>query len=122
MYSTELRSPFMDHRLIELALRQPVNRKIKGNTHKYLLRKIAANVLPAGVIEAPKRPVQTPQREWLRGNLHPWAEEQIGRAVDAYGGKWLDAAAVYREWDNYSNGQGDNSFFVWQWISLGMMV
>lgn len=120
--SVELRSPFMDHRLIELALRQPDDRKIRGGVHKWLLREIAKDILPEGVVHAPKRPVQTPQREWLRGELRPWAEKMIGRAMDAYAGKWFDPVAVYREWDAFCNGRYDNSFFVWQWVSLGMMA
>lgn len=121
MSSVELRNPFMDHRLIELALRQPDNRKIKGGAHKWMLRDIAKRILPAGVVEAPKRPVQTPQREWLRGELRYWAEREISLAMDKFGGKWFNPEAVYREWDAYCNGKGDNSFFVWQWITLGML-
>jgi asparagine synthase (glutamine-hydrolysing) len=120
--STELREPFLDHRLIELALRQPADRKIRDGVHKWLLRSLAADLLPEGVVEAPKRPVQTPQREWLRGPLHGWADDLIETALGSYGGSWLDAAAVRQEWRAFSQGAADNSFFVWQWISLGMTV
>ena len=34
---------------------------------------------------------------------------------------WLDAAAVRRQWELYCAGASDNSFYVWQWISLGLM-
>jgi asparagine synthase (glutamine-hydrolysing) len=120
--STELREPFLDHRLIELALRQPADRKIRDGVQKWLLRSLASDLLPEGVVEAPKRPVQTPQREWLRGPLHGWADDLIEAALGSYGGSWLDAAAVRQEWRAFSQGTADNSFFVWQWISLGMTV
>jgi asparagine synthase (glutamine-hydrolysing) len=116
--STELREPFLDHRLVELALRQPPERKIRDGQQKWMLRSIVAELLPKGVVEAPKRPLQTPQREWLRGPLRGWADSQIERALDS---GWLDADAVRREWQAYCAGQGDNSFFVWQWISLGLL-
>jgi asparagine synthase (glutamine-hydrolysing) len=119
--STELREPFLDHRLFELALRQPAERKIVNGTHKWLLRQMTQRLLPEGVVEAPKRPLQTPQREWLRGPLKPWAGEQIGRALDATGGDWLDKSAVPGAWQAYCDGAGDNSFYIWQWISLGLM-
>ena len=64
--SVELREPFLDHRLFELAMRQPVSRKADALGGKLLLRKIARTFVPAGVSEAPKRPLQTPQREWLQ--------------------------------------------------------
>ena len=88
--STELREPFLDHRLFELALRQGADRKIAGGTGKWLLRQIAASHLPGRIVEAPKRPLQTPQREWLRGPLREWATALIDEAVHGPGAPWLD--------------------------------
>lgn len=118
--STELREPFLDHRAFELALRQPPQHKMHGGTRKWLLRRAVAQLLPAGVIEAPKRPVQTPQREWLAGELRDWASDWIDAALSAYGGIWLQPEAVRSEWQSFCAGQSDNSYYVWQWISLGL--
>jgi asparagine synthase (glutamine-hydrolysing) len=120
--STELREPFLDHRLFELALRQPAERKILNGVRKRLLRELACQLAPAGVVEAPKRPLQTPQREWLRGPLKAWAEEQIRAALDGWAGTWLDTPAVLSAWREFLEERTDNSFFVWQWISLGMIT
>lgn len=118
--STELREPFLDHRLFELAMRQPLERKISAGTRKQMLRKLAGRLLPQGVVEAPKRPLQTPQREWLRGELREWAGEQIEAALSGWGGNWLDAKAVRATWQAYCQGASDNSFYVWQWINLNL--
>ncbi|MBA3439337.1 MAG: asparagine synthase (glutamine-hydrolyzing) [Pyrinomonadaceae bacterium] len=120
--STELREPFLDHRLFELAFRQPFERKIVNGTRKVLLRRTTRQLLPDGVVEAPKRPLQTPQREWLRGSLRQWAGDCIEDALAAYGGMWLDANAVRETWQSYCGGAGDNSFYVWQWVNMGLMV
>jgi asparagine synthase (glutamine-hydrolysing) len=117
--STELREPFLDHRLFELALRQPPERKIADGKRKWMLRRIAGSLLPGGVVEAPKRPLQTPQREWLRGPLRAWAEDRIEQALSVV--EWLDTARVRSEWRSYLAGESDNSFYVWQWISIGMI-
>ena len=122
MYSRELREPFLDHRIVELGLRQPVDRKIRGGKGKWLPRRITDRLVPDGVREAPKRPVQTPQREWLRGPLRDWAEACIEAALATYGGVWLRPDAVRQQWQAYCSGHGDNSFHVWQWVSLGMAV
>ncbi len=118
--STELREPFLDHRLFELAIRQPPRRKIQGDTGKWMLRRMAARLAPGDLLESPKRPVQTPQREWLRGPLSEWAEERIGGAIAVAGGDWLDRKKVKKEWTEFRRGEGDNSAFVWQWINLGL--
>ena len=110
--STELREPFLDHRLFELALRQPPTRKISNGTHKKLLRELSEMRLPTGIVEAPKRTVQTPQREWLRGDLKEWAEDRIEAALVAYGGVWLDRAAVRHSWQTYFNGASETTVFM----------
>ena len=117
--SNELRVPFLDHRLVELAFRQPANRMIRQDVQKYLPRKIASSLLPSSVSTAPKRPLQTPQREWLRGPLRGWVEESLASpAVQASG--WFDAKAIQHEWKSYLEGRDDNSFFVLQWISVAL--
>ena len=118
--STELREPFLDHRLFELAFSQSPDRKRSAASGKRLLRKIAKRVIPDGLRQAPKRPVQTPQREWLRGPLRDWASGCIETALDEYGDRWLDAPRVRSRWSEFQQGASDNSFFVWQWISLGL--
>lgn len=118
--STELREPFLDHRLVEFALPQPEQNKIRDGVRKWLPRRVAATLLPSGIAEAPKRPVQTPQREWLRGPLREWATECIDAAIAA-APEWLNGAAVREELAHFNDGHGDNGFFVWQWISLGML-
>jgi asparagine synthase (glutamine-hydrolysing) len=118
--STELREPFLDHRLLELAFRQPADRKILNGVTKATLRRIARQMLPATIVEAPKRPLQTPQREWLRGPLREWANDCVDMALGAFGDSWFEAKTVRSLWQNYCAGSHDNSFFVWQWINLGL--
>ncbi len=122
MYSRELREPFLDHRILELGLRQPVDRKIRDGQGKWLPRQMAAQLVPGGVREAPKRPVQTPQREWLRGPLKDWVDAQLDIVLGEYGGAWFDAEAVRKRWTQYQAHGGDNSFFLWQWVNLGLML
>jgi asparagine synthase (glutamine-hydrolysing) len=117
--SRELREPFLDHRLFELALRQPARRKVQGSAGKWMLRQIAKQVAPPHLVTAPKRPLQTPQREWLRGPLADWGKDMIDEAVNV-GRGWFDAGKVLDQWERFRRGEGENSFFVWQWINLGL--
>jgi len=121
MHSIELRSPFLDHRLFELAFTQPVERKIRDGIHKWLPRQIAGSLFPKSLVNARKRPVQTPQREWIKYDLREWVDTCISDALLHFGGTWLDRKAVMKEWDNYREGNSDNSFYIFQWISLGLL-
>jgi asparagine synthase (glutamine-hydrolysing) len=120
LFSTELREPFLDHRLFEIAFRQAAGRKISNGVQKKMLRDIAKQLVPDNLVEAPKRPLQTPQREWLRAELRDWADECIEDACRKFAGAWLDEKSVKREWEKFCRGANDNSFYVWQWISLSL--
>ena len=111
----------MDHRLFEIAMRQPDDRKIKDGVRKKMLREIAGNYLPKAVADPPKRPLQTPQREWLRGPLREWAESMIETSLSGPFGSYLDGPMVRKEAEAFFDGGFDNSFFIWQWISLGLI-
>jgi asparagine synthase (glutamine-hydrolysing) len=120
--STELREPFLDHTLVEFAFRQPVRRKMEAGVRKVFLREIAASLVPAGVGGAPKRPLQTPQREWLRGPLRGWAEDLIENALVGEAAAWFRPRMIHQEWQRYLRGESDNSHYVWQWLSCGLMA
>jgi asparagine synthase (glutamine-hydrolysing) len=120
MHSIELREPFLDHRLFELALRQPEDRKIRNGIQKYLLRQIALEMVPSALVGHTKRAVQTPQREWLKGPLKNWVEGCLELIERDYGGLWMSPAMLRSEWQAFQQGTSDNSFCVWQWISLAL--
>lgn len=119
--SRELRQPFLDYRIVELGLRQPFDRKIHNGEGKWLPRLVAKKLLPSNIALAPKRPVQTPQREWLRGSLSAWAESQIESAVSGWGSEWFDVPKVWVTWLTFLKDNPDSSFPVWQLINFGLL-
>jgi asparagine synthase (glutamine-hydrolysing) len=118
-YSTELREPFLDHRLVEMAFALPSHWKIKGDTGKYLLRKIATKLLPENIRLAPKRALQTPQREWLAHELRDWADEKIKIFTS---NESVQSEILKREWVDYLKKGSDNSFYIWQFINTALLA
>jgi len=118
-HSVELREPFLDYRLVELAFAQFETFKIKDNVGKWFLREFAKDILPKQLSFAPKRPLQTPQREWLRTELKSWAEGHIHQLAKA---DFVNPIVLLNEWGNYLKGYSDNSFYVWQWINLNIIL
>lgn len=117
--SCELREPFLDYRLVEMALSLHERHLIHAQQHKYLLRQIVKPLLPKNFSEAPKRPVQTPQREWLKGPLRDWVEACLADPGVAQSG-WFDIVRLRQSWENYLRDDCDSSFHVWQWISVAL--
>ena len=58
--SVEGRLPFLDHHVVELARSLPVNQKIRGGTHKYILRQSMREIITPTVFRRPKQPFWSP--------------------------------------------------------------
>jgi asparagine synthase (glutamine-hydrolysing) len=63
--SLELRTPFLDYRLIEYSRRIPTAWKVNAQGEKRILRDAFAGLLPPAVLHRPKRAFQSPYRSWL---------------------------------------------------------
>jgi asparagine synthase (glutamine-hydrolysing) len=62
--SVELRSPFLDYKLVEYLFK--VDPKIKrGNTNKYLLKQFSTKYLPKDIVHRRKKGFSSPFMEWL---------------------------------------------------------
>jgi len=121
-YSTELREPFLDYRLVELAFAQPLEYKIKDGIQKYVLRDIVSEYLSDSITYAPKRPLQTPQREWLANELHELVDKKIEKKEKKNYKSWFDIEELKKEWQNYVEGDNQSSFHIWQWLSLSTYI
>ena len=118
---TELREPFLDYRLVEFAFAQPLEYKIKDGQQKYLLRTLVSKHLSDTISYAPKRPLQTPQREWLGNEMKSFVASQIELIESTPYGGWFDIERVKQEWELYLSGDNDSSFHIWQWLSCVML-
>jgi asparagine synthetase B (glutamine-hydrolysing) len=107
----ELRPPFLDHRLLAYEFALPPEDRIHLGISKAILRRAAVPLMPEGVRTAPKRSVQTPQREWFRRELQSWVRETADRPRFWQRG-WVDKKRDALPWRLF-RGEGDNSF-LWQ--------
>lgn len=115
MNSTELREPFLDHRLVEYAFALPADMKMRNNEVKWALRELTGNYLKSELVFAPKRPLQTPQREWLTEDLIDWVEEKITKLATH---SWFDQDKLKEAWEGFKLSDKENTFFLWQWLSI----
>ena len=115
--STELRTPFLDYRLVELSFKMPIEFLIKNGEKKYILRKIVEDFLPSKIVGGEKRPMQTPQREWLKNARNGWVGDILNSS--SFKNRHIfDYNVVKTMYNEYNNGKFDNSFFLWQWLNL----
>jgi len=65
----EVRSPFLDHRMVQAANSLLDSQILNRRQGKLILRRICENLLPKAVLEAPKRGFALPIGEWFRSSL-----------------------------------------------------
>lgn len=121
-FSTELREPFLDYRLVEFAFSLPLDFKIKNGISKFILREIASEYLADDLVFAPKRPLQTPQREWLAEDLKEWVSQCFATLENSVYSSWFDLESLRDELNSYFEGNIQSSFHIWQCISLYGML
>jgi asparagine synthase (glutamine-hydrolysing) len=115
--SLELRSPLLDHRIVEFGWQIPIEAKIRDGKTKWVLRELLARDVPRELFERPKMGFSVPVRAWLVGPLRPWAEDLISTSSLAET-PLLDAASVRSEWQELRAGRGGNGLGMWAILQL----
>ncbi len=68
-HSLEVRTPFLDHRLVERMFTVPAEHKIKSGETKWLLKQVARRYLPEDLIVRPKEGFVEPAVYWIKNEL-----------------------------------------------------
>jgi asparagine synthase (glutamine-hydrolysing) len=85
-HSLEMRTPFLDHRLVELALSLPVSLKLRSGWTKYVLRTAFPELPDAVRWRRDKKGFITPEELWLRSSLQPALQQMFsGSALQELG-------------------------------------
>ncbi|MEK6276637.1 MAG: asparagine synthase (glutamine-hydrolyzing) [Actinomycetota bacterium] len=117
-HSLEVRSPFLDHRLQELATRLPPGFKLRNGVAKWLLRKLALRRgIPASVIDRPKMGFSIPIGRWMKASLKEWVEDLV-LSDQARAREHFVEAEVRRLVADHVEGRADHEARLW---SLAML-
>lgn len=116
-HSLEVRCPFLDRRLAELAMRMPVEWKLKHRRLKYIARRLAERHLPSALVYRPKQGFGFPLGLWLRGPLAPLLCRTIQQSRFAEVGIFQRAEMV-RLLDEHIEGRVDHSYRLWMLFNL----
>jgi asparagine synthase (glutamine-hydrolysing) len=108
--SLELRVPFLDTAVFEVASSVPTSEKITKETTKYALRRAIADIVPAHVLERPKLGFPVPIRHWLKDVMYDWARAII---TESQADHLIDRDAALRLLDAHRAGPHDYSRKIW---------
>jgi len=116
-HSLEMRSPFLDHAVLEFAARLPSRLKLHGFRGKYLVRRLMAGVLPEPVLRRRKMGFAVPVADWLRHELHDLARDILLGARARQRG-YFRPLAVERLLDEHAAAQRDHHTILWSLLML----
>lgn len=116
--SIEARVPFLDHRLVEWALRVPPDAKLHRFTNKYLVRRLGLQMLPSEVIHRPKSGFGVPIGRWVRDGklmgryMDLFFDDEFGRR------DYMNVSAVRALVKEHLGGGRDHGEAIWNLMNL----
>ncbi|MEI3611667.1 asparagine synthase (glutamine-hydrolyzing) [Pseudogracilibacillus sp. SO30301A] len=109
----EIRMPFMDKEVFELASKIPVELKVTNLTTKYILREASRGIVPDHVLHRKKLGFPVPIRHWLKRELNGWAKQVIAESeVEEY----INKSYVNNLLDTHCKGNADYSRKIWTFL------
>lgn len=116
-WGLEARVPFLDHRLVELSFRLPRDLKVRNNSGKYIIKKIAEKHLDRNIVYRRKVGFSIPVSDWLRGPLGGFLRDHLLRR-DAFCGGILTRRSVETMIEDHIAGRRDNHKKLWILLNL----
>jgi asparagine synthase (glutamine-hydrolysing) len=120
-HSLELRSPLLDHRVVELGLALPETLKFRGREGKVAFRRAFAPELPPEVASRGKSGFGVPLARWFRGELRPLARDLL---LDerARSRGWFRPDTIKRLLDEHTTERADHGHVLWTLCMLELWL
>jgi asparagine synthase (glutamine-hydrolysing) len=111
-HSVQLRTPFLDRAVFEVAATLPTELKVPARTAetKVALRRAVAGLVPEQVAQGRKRLFPTPILPWLRDEMHDWAHDVLDRSG---AGDLLDLNLVRGLLNEHRKKEVDHARKIW---------
>lgn len=114
-HSVEVRSPFLDHELVEFSRRIPAKHKMPYFEKKVILKEAFRPYLPDAVIDREKQGFGVPVGEWFRGRLKERGHTAITRLGEREA--W-NKTGLETKWERHINGDVDDGRQLWDLVFL----
>ena len=122
-FSVEVRSPFLDYRIVEFARNLPLKYRLKGSLRKRILRDILSEYIPKEVFDQPKKGFSVPLADWIRGSFKDEFSKYLKtnrlKSIEN-----LDITKIQRLFELHLTTDVDYSAYLWRvyvlskWIHL----
>ncbi|MCX7426500.1 MAG: asparagine synthase-related protein, partial [Planctomycetia bacterium] len=116
-HGLECRQPFLDHRLVELAMRIPVRYKFRRGRGKRILLDAFADLVPRAIRRRKKMGFGVPLDAWFRGPLAGFARDVLLDPRTTSRGHFRPEV-VSSLLEDHQSGRFDHSYRLWALLVL----
>jgi asparagine synthase (glutamine-hydrolysing) len=120
-HGLEVRAPFLDHELVEFGLRLPRNARVRGLSRKVVLKRMASDLLPRGILHRRKRGFGVPVDRWFRTDLRSFLEGHLG-GPDARVRSYLRSEPLDAVLAEHQNGTANHGQALWALLTLELFL
>ena len=117
--SLEARAPLLDHVLLEFCARLPFHLKNNGKVGKYLLKKVARELLPESCLQKNKQGFAIPLAAWFRADFKPLMHDILSSQSFRERGIF-NVNGVRTCFDRHLSGQQDFGELLWLVLTYEM--
>ncbi len=115
--SVELRPPFLDVDVVDLAFSLPTRLKVRSGTGKWVVRQLARRLLPPEIVDRPKVGFRVPLDIWFRAGLRDMAHDLLADP-DSLAAELFDRRAVQDLLEDHQAGRRNEELRIWTLLSL----
>jgi asparagine synthase (glutamine-hydrolysing) len=115
--SVELRPPFLDVDVVELAFRLPTAVKLHNGTGKWVVKEIARRYLPDSIVDRRKVGFRVPLDAWFRSGLRAMANDLL-LGSSSFVGRVMDQRAIRQLLTDHERGRRNEEIRIWTLLSL----
>jgi asparagine synthase (glutamine-hydrolysing) len=117
-HALEVRSPLLDHAVVEFAATLPSRWKIVGKQKKIILRHAFSSLLPSDFLARRKQGFAVPLAAWFRNELQALTREMLleNEALDTY----FSRSAIARLHQQHLQQREDHGTLLWTLLSFAL--
>lgn len=116
-FQVEVRSPFLDYRIVEFSRQLPVSFRYDNGLKKKILRDLLSEYIPEEVFNQPKKGFSIPLNKWLREELREQIEDRLNDEF-LQNVPNLDVEKFKKQLSLHLKGKADYSFNIWKLFVL----
>jgi asparagine synthase (glutamine-hydrolysing) len=115
--SLELRPPFLDRSVVELAFRMPSALKVRRGRTKWVVKEVARAFLPDHIVDRRKVGFRVPLDDWFRAGLKDFAADTLLDPA-SFTNEVFDPRAIRRLVESHLSGRRDEQLRLWPLLCL----